>query len=466
MSTTDSRAEGLRARRQRLARVWGLERGAVLVAAGLPVPISGADLEHPFHVHPEYRYLAGLDGPGAVLAFTPDEGWTLFAPQISREDQVWMNASEPLASQQARAGVDAARPLADLAAWRDRRRGAPLALLGNPDLCRGPEGYGLPPGPSLAADIDADLSARVSRAVAAARRVKDAGEVALMREAARASIAGHARAQRLARPGMTERALQVEMEAEFFRQGALATAYPSIIGGGPHSAVLHGTPTDRPFAAGDLILIDAGAEIGGYASDITRTFPAGPAFSSLQRDLYTLVLHMQDDAIANARPGQEYRDLHLAACRTLAAGLIDLGVLRGNPDTLVESDAHALFFPHGLGHLLGLATHDAGGYAEGRTPSDRFGLNHLRTDLPLQPGYVVTMEPGFYMIPALLTDPDRRARYRDAVRWDRVDALLDFGGIRIEDNVLITADGADVLTAGLARRVTEIEAVRAEALSR
>jgi len=169
---------------------------------------------------------------------------------------------------------------------------------------------------------------------------------------------------------------------------------------------------------------------------------------------------------ARSRPGVEYKDLHLAASGRIASGLADLGILRGNPVDLVERDAHALFFPHGLGHMLGLATHDAGGCLKGRTPSDRFGLKWLRADLPLQSGYVVTIEPGIYFIRALLTDAGRREQYRNMVDWDRVDGLLDFGGIRIEDDVLVTETGADVLSGAIPKAVPEIEALRAEAPSR
>lgn len=285
-----------------------------------------------------------------------------------------------------------------------------------------------------------------------------------MRAAANATAAGHRAAFRLARPGMTERALQVEVEAEFFRNGAARTAYGSIVGGGPNGAVLHFSPTARPFADGEIVLMDAAAEYEGYAADVTRTFPVGERFSGIQRDLYALVLGVQQQAVHDARPGVEYRDLHLAASLRIAEGLVSLGILRGSPADLVEQDVHALFFPHGLGHMLGLATHDAGGCLAGRTPSDRFGLKWLRADLPLQPGHVVTIEPGVYFIRALLTDPFRRSRYASQVNWDMVEQMLDFGGIRIEDDVLVTADGPEMLTASIPRELEEIEELRREGL--
>jgi Xaa-Pro aminopeptidase len=224
--------------------------------------------------------------------------------------------------------------------------------------------------------------------------------------------------------------------------------------------VLHFSPTGRELRDGDLLLMDAGAEVDGYASDVTRTWPVSGRFEGMQRDLYQLVLAVQQRAIEGLRPGVEYRELHMEAARGIAAGLVDLGILRGDPASLVERDAHAIFFPHGLGHMLGLATHDAGGCLAGRERSDRFGLKWLRADLPLQENYVVTIEPGIYFIPALLTDPEWRERYRDAVDRSRVDRMLAFGGILIEDDLRVTAEGAEVLTCSLPRTAEAIEELR------
>lgn len=452
-------------RRDRVARAWALERGAVLVASGLPVPIAGTDQFHDFHAHPEFRYLAGVGEPASVLAFDPATGWELFVTLPTPDDRIWTGDGPDLDALRARSGLDV-RPIESLAAWLEVRRTEPLAVIGNDDLLHRPGEYRLPPLERFETAHDAALAARLSWDVAEARRAKDPDELEAMRRAAAASRAGHLLALRTARPGLTERDLQVELEAEFFRSGGDRTAYGSIVGSGPNAAVLHFAPTRRPLNEGELVLIDAGAEVDGYASDVTRTFPAGRHFEGIQRDLYRLVYEVQRAAIAEARPGVEYRDLHLRACERIAAGLADLGILRGNPADLVEMDAHALFFPHGLGHLLGLATHDAGGCLRGRTPSDRFGLKWLRADLPLQPGYVVTIEPGIYFIPAILDDPARRETYRDVVHWDRVDALRGFGGIRIEDDILVTEGPAEVLTAGLPSDIDAIETLRAEAFDR
>lgn len=452
-------------RRAAVVRSWDLRGRAVLVPSGLPVPIAGTDQQHAFHAHPEFTYLAGVQTPGSVLAFDPAEGWTLFAPVAGQEDRVWVGDSEPLDQLAASSAVDRVRPLSALDAWLESRRAEPLALLGNADLAAHPTAYGIEGWRSLELEADEDLALHLSERISEARRAKDAAEINLMRAAADASTRGHLAALRLARPGMTERQLQVEIEAEFFRAGSARTAYGSIVGSGPNAAILHSSPSARALASGDLVLIDAGAEYNAYASDVTRTFPIDATFSGIQRDLYQLVHSVQKAAIEAVAPGVEYRDLHVAACLGIASGLRDLGILRGRPEDLVERDAHALFFVHGLGHMLGLATHDAGGCLAGRSPSDRFGLKWLRADLPLQPGYVVTVEPGIYFIEALLTDPVRREAFADAVNWPLVDSLRGFGGIRIEDDILVTDSGADVLTAALPSAIADIEAIRREALS-
>jgi len=241
----------------------------------------------------------------------------------------------------------------------------------------------------------------------------------------------------------------VELELGFLRAGGDRTGYSSIVGIGSNSGVLHFTPSARQAKPGDVVLVDAGAEVGRYTADVTRTYRLPGGDDGFFRSLHALVLAVERKAIAGCRPGAEWRDLHLAASLQIAEGLVSLGLLVGSAESLVERDTHALFFPHGLGHMVGLGVRDASGYLPGRARSNRPGLSMLRTDLPLEKGYVMTVEPGIYFIPALIQDPALRERHRDAVRWDRVDALLEFGGIRIEDDVLVTDDEPDVLTAAI-----------------
>jgi Xaa-Pro aminopeptidase len=267
-----------------------------------------------------------------------------------------------------------------------------------------------------------------------------------MRLAADATCAGFAAALPFIAPGVSERALQIEIEAAFFRHGADTVAYDSIIASGPNAAVLHHLPTQRRLGAGELVLIDAGAEYRGYDCDVTRTYPVSGEFSAEQADLHALVLCVERTAIERCRAGVEYRDIHLAAALDVAQGLVDAGLLRGNAADLVERGACALFFPHGIGHMVGLGVRDAGGYLPGRSRSEAPALRFLRIDLPLEPGHVVTIEPGVYFPPHVLQEPETRRHHRDTVVWNRVDTLRGFGGIRIEDNVLIRDGGNEVLT--------------------
>ncbi len=416
-------------RRDLAAAAWRDLDAVILVHAGQPVPIpGGADQTYPFRPHTEYTWLADRWRAGGVLAFDPRDGWHDFVAPVSIDEVVWEGASpdDPAAA----GGL----PLAQLGDYLGRRRDRTLAVLGS-DL------------PGVAADHAVRDEARVR--LLAVRRAKDDHELGLMRRAAAATAAGFAALRAALAPGVSERDLQAELEGGFLRGGGDGIAFTSIIGAGTRAAVFHGAPSRRPIADGELVLVDAGAEAGGYACDVTRTYPASGRFTPEQAALYAAVLAAQEEAIAACRPGQEFRELHLRAAVTLASGLVDLGLLRGRPEDLVDRDAHALFFPHGLGHLVGLGVRDASGYLPGRARSDRPGLAFLRMDLPLEAGYVTTIEPGLYFVPGLLDDPVHRERYRRDVNWDRVDAWRHLGGVRLEDDVLVTSGGPQVLTAAI-----------------
>ena len=193
------------------------------------------------------------------------------------------------------------------------------------------------------------------------------------------------------------------------------------------------------------MLIDAGAEYRGYASDVTRTYPVSGRFTPEQSELYTLVRQAGLAATRRCTAGTEFRGIHRAAALVIAEGLVEFGLLRGEPESLVERGAQSLFFPHGVGHMVGLGVRDAGEVLEGRE-QDEAEFPRLRIDLPLLPGHVVTIEPGIYFVPALLHDAELRERHRDAVDWERAERMVEFGGIRIEDDVLVGEDGFEVLT--------------------
>lgn len=420
----DTPTRFLDARRARLAAAWALRDDIVLIGAGghISVP-GGADQTYPFLAHAEYFWLTDRETPEGVLAYDPQEGWTDFVPETTEAERVWEGRGDAPGT-----------PLAQLDAWLDARRGRPLARLG----------AWLPNAGGTGA-----RALELRETMMQARRPKDEAELARLREACAASAAGFAAVTPLIRAGVTERALQVELETGFFRAGATRTGYGTIVGTGAHSGVLHFEPGDRVVRPGDTVLIDAGAEVRRYTADYTRTYRAPGGDPGFFRELYAVVLALQERAVDRCRTGVEWADVHLGAGRDVVAGLAAMGLMRGDPDELVARDAHALFFPHGLGHLVGLGVRDASGRLPGRERSTRPGLDMLRTDLPLGEDFVITVEPGVYFIPAILQDPARRAKYADCVAWDRIDGLLEFGGIRIEDNVRVTRGAPEILTAAV-----------------
>jgi len=410
-------------RRRALAEAWGLTDEIVLVGAGAPLAIPGrGDRTYPFHAHLEYLYLTDRERPGGVLAFDPAEGWVEFVVPITRAERLWEGAEESESR--------GTTPVDELPGWLAEREGRRVALLGAPVAQAPPH--------------DDALSGELHRRLNHLRRAKDELEVARMRHAERATAAGFARLVSLIEPGRSERELQIELEAEFFRHGADDVAFDSIVGSGPNSAVLHFPPSSRKLQPGELVLVDAGAEYRGYDSDITRTYPVSGDFTAQQGELFGIVRRAGEEAANRCLPGTEFREIHRCAQLVIAEGLGELGLLRGHAEDLVESEAVSIFFPHGVGHLVGLGIRDAGEALPGR---ERDAFPPLRVDLPLLPGYVTTIEPGIYFVPALLRDPELREKNRGAVNWAKAETMIGFGGIRIENNVLVTEDGHEVLTA-------------------
>lgn len=416
----------LDARRRRAADALRLGDDILLVAAGEPIGIPGGmDQTYPFLAHAEYFWLADRDEPGAVLAFDPHEGWTDFVPEVTEKERVWDGRSD---------NEPGTVPTRDLPAWLAARRGRALVQLGA-DL------PGLRP--------DAARTAEMRERFTHARRAKDEAEIARMRQAIAATEAGYAHLRKVIRPGATERQLQVELESGFFRAGADRTCYGSIVGVGTNSAVFHFTPGDRAARDGDLVLVDAGAEVRRYGCDVTRTYPVSGRFSSIQREIFEVVKRAEERAVAACGPGVETVDVHMGSCRDIVEGLVGLDIMRGSVDSIIEREAHLLFYPHGIGHMIGLGVRDASGGLPGRPKRTEPAFKNQRTDFPLQPGYTMTIEPGIYFIPAILHDANRRKRYPDCVNWEKAVSLLPLGGIRIEDNVLVTKDGRENLTAGI-----------------
>lgn len=415
--------EQLERRRRAVAERWNLDSEVVLIGAGEPLPVPGrADRTYPFRSHSEYFYFTDSERPGGVLAFDPQEGWVDFVAPVTKEELLWSGGVE---------GRDGGVPVTELPAWLEARKGRRIGVLG---------------APVSGAEADAELEPGLRYELNDVRRRKDEVELERMRAAERATSAGFAAVQPLLRPGVSEREVQIELEAEFFRAGADFLGFDTIVAGGPNTAVLHFAPTARAFGEGELVLIDAGAEVQAYSSDITRTYSASGTLDPEQAELHALVRAAGVAATQASIAGTEWRDVHRTAALVIGEGLVDFGLLRGEPGSLLEQGAVTIFFPHGIGHMVGLGIRDAGDVLESRDGMYP-GYPRLRFDRPLEPGHVVTVEPGIYFVPSLLRDRELRGRHRDTVDWERTDRMLDFGGIRIEDNVLVTEDGFEVLTA-------------------
>jgi Xaa-Pro aminopeptidase len=425
-----------RERRERLARHLG--RGVAVVPTA-PERLRNRDTAYPYRYDSYFYYLTGFTEPEAVLVLVAGEAprSILFCREKDPEKEVWdgfrygpEGAREAFGFEEAHAigGLDAAmeeiladRPVLFYPLGQDPAWDARVVSWVNAVRAKARSGI---TAPTELKDVRAILDEM--------RLIKDAHELSLMRRAARISAAAHRRAMGFVRPGFSEYQVEAELLHEFRRQGAQAPAYPPIVAGGANACVLHYVSNRATLRDGELLLIDAGCEFDGYASDITRTFPVNGRFSSAQRDVYQLVLAAQAAAIAAVQPGNRWDAPHRAALEVLAQGLIDLRLLTGSRDEVLEKEAYRRFYMHRTGHWLGLDVHDAGSYKQD-------GEWRL-----LVPGMTLTVEPGCYIRPA----------------EDVPQAFWNIG-VRIEDDVVVTAEGCEVLTQDAPKSVAEIEALMA-----
>jgi Xaa-Pro aminopeptidase len=312
-------------------------------------------------------------------------------------------------------------------------------------------------------EIGEGTSVQLVRAIASQRELKDDLEVSEIEKALEISYETHTIAMKMARPGLFESDIVARMMEIVLKHNSYPS-FPTILS--VHGEILHNHFHSNQLTDGKLLIHDSGVESPEhYASDITRTFPVNGKFSPVQKDIYEIVLKAQLTAIQTMKPGVYFKDVHLEAARTIAEGLLDIGLLKNNVEDIVTVGAHALFFPHGLGHLLGLDVHDMEnygeenfGYDETVQRSDQFGLGYLRFARKLQPGHVITVEPGIYFIPELIKLWKQEKKFEEFIRYDRVEKYLNFGGIRIEDDILITDTGSRILGKPIPKTVEEVEA--------
>jgi Xaa-Pro aminopeptidase len=315
--------------------------------------------------------------------------------------------------------------------------------------------------PIYPANAPEDLDLELAKAIIQLRLCHDSNSISEIKRAVDVSVLAHKAGIQATVTAKNEAEVRAVMEREIISAN-MNCSYNSIVT--INGEILHNESYFNELKKGDLLLADVGAETPlGWAADLTRTFPVTGKFSGSQKDIYEVVLAAHDECIAKVSPQIEYQAIHLLAAKIITEGLVDLGILKGDPEDLVNRDAHALFFPHGIGHLLGLDVHDMedlgdlAGYGENRVRSNRFGLGYLRLNRPLQSGMIVTIEPGFYQVPAILNNSTFRQKYQDDVNWDKLTMFADVKGIRIEDDVLVTESGSQVLSASLPTKIEDLQ---------
>ena len=430
------------ARREELMR--RMNGGVAIFATATPAVYSN-DVEYRYRPDSDFFYLTGFREPGAVAVLVPEDGaarYLLFVRPRDPERELWTGARAGVEGAKEIHGADAAFPVDKLGAelgrllkgtekvyfafGRNHDHERPERMLG---LIREAQAERPRTGKGPAAVLDpATLLHEM-------RLRKTPEEIALMREAARISCMAHEQAVRATRPDQFEYEVEGLVDFTFRRHGAAGPAYPTIVASGANATILHYTDNDRRMADGDLLLLDAGAEFGCYNADITRTFPVGARFSPVQRDLYAIVLAAQKAAIDAVRPGVPYDEPHRCAIRVLCEGLVAQGLLQGDVNALIEGEEYRRYYMHRTSHWLGMDVHDVGVYRPDGAAR------------PLEPGMVLTVEPGLYIAADAKEAPER---FRGI-------------GIRIEDDVLVTESGHEVLSAAAPKEIADVEALRGDA---
>lgn len=441
------------------------DKGLALFPGNVDVAFNYPSNIYRFRQDSSFLYFFGIDSPGlyALIDFESGEE-ILFGDEITADDIIWMGAQPALSETAAKVGIKDVRPVYK------------LDELLKDYLAEGRRIHYLPPYRGETKiflhqllgiptdELQKGASEALIRAVVDLRIFKDDHEIKEIEKAVDVAYIMHTTAMRMAREGVKEQEIAGVIEGIALANGG-PVSFPVILS--KNGQILHNHHHENILKTGDLMVTDAGAELASnYCSDITRTTPVGGKFSQKQKEIYELVVKANTEVIKQALPGVYYKDMHLLASTIIAEGLTALGIMKGNPDEAVRQGAHALFMPHGLGHMMGLDVHDLegvseqyAGYGDELKRSDQFGLAALRMGRKLQPGFVFTDEPGIYFIPELIKQWRADNYLTDFINYERLDDYLNFGGIRIEDDILITENGNRVLGKPIPKTVSEVEEI-------
>ena len=428
-----------------------LAHGLILFPGNNEAPCNYPDNTYKFRQDSSFLYFFGINQPGMTGVIDIDNGEEyLFGDDVTMDDIIWMGPQPSIREMAASVGVRHSAPTIELKKFlaEAHRQNRPIhylppyrydTMLCLEDLLD-----------IRVSELKKHVSLELIKAVVDLRSVKEPCEIEEIERACDIGYEMHTTAMRLCKPGVKEQYIAGVIDGIAASYGSM-NSFATILS--QNGETLHNHYHGNILEAGKLMLTDAGAEtINNYCSDFTRTVPVSGRFTSRQKDIYNIVVACHDHAIDFARPGQTWKEVHINVCKVLAQGLKDLGLMKGNVDEAVAAGAHALFMPHGLGHMMGLDVHDMEGlgqvyvgYDDETRPSDQFGLASLRMGRRLQEGFVITDEPGCYFIPALIDKWRAEKKFTDFLNYDIIETYKDFGGIRLEDDVLITANGSRFL---------------------
>jgi Xaa-Pro aminopeptidase len=437
-------------RRSALRKAIG--EGIIILPGNEDSGMNYKDNIYPFRQDSCFLYFTGIDRPDLCFIIDIDNDQEiLFGDEATVEDIVWTGPQKALAESADQAGIAFIRAKNEVESALKGGREIHFLPAYRAETTIKLNSWGITGKPSVP----------LIKAIVAQRSVKSSEEVAQIDLAVATTVLMHKKAMELSRAGLSEVAIAGHLQAVAIEGGG-NLAFPVILT--VNGQFLHNHPTNTILQEGQLVLCDSGAENSmHYAGDLTRTFPVGKTFSNIQQDVYNIVLNAHQTAVAALRPGILFKDVHLLACEKLAIGLTDLGLMKGDPKEAVANGAHALFFQCGLGHMMGLDVHDMEnlgeeyvGYTEELKKSTQFGLKSLRLGRSLEPGFVLTVEPGLYFVPDLIDSWAAENKNADFINYEKVAQFRNFGGIRIEEDFLITADGSRLLGPPLEKTIDEI----------
>lgn len=437
------------ARRQYLKQ--NISGGLIILFGNVDVPMNYTDNTYCFRQDSSFLYFFGLDFQRLAGVIDTESGEeTIFGDDVNMEDIIWMGPQVSLKEKAARVGIAKTKPYGN------------LQLIIEQAIQLGRKIHFLPPYRAenklllsellgiSASKLKAYSSLELIKAIVALRSVKEDQEIAEIRKACAVGYQMHVTAMKMAKAGVWEQTIAGTIEG-IANSGGGMVSFPVILS--QNGETLHNHDHSQILRDGRLLLVDAGAEIGShYASDFTRTVPVNGKFTQKQREIYEIVLAANNRGRELTKPGATYLSVHLAAAEVIASGLKEIGLMKGDVKEAVRNGAHALFMPHGLGHMLGLDVHDMEdlgqiyvGYDDEIRPVDQFGTAYLRMGRKLQPGFVITNEPGIYFIQALIEKWKSEKTNADFINFDRLSDYSDFGGIRLEDDILVTETGSEII---------------------